>query len=75
MHEFILANLLFQVGAGTTLVLFASSAAVRELHRRRAVLMQGAAMHDTHTVVELPAAPRAPKLLRHVDLETRSEAA
>jgi hypothetical protein len=31
MHEFILANLLFHVGAGTALMLIASSAAIREL--------------------------------------------
>ena len=34
MHEFIFANLLFHVGAGTALILIASSTAIRELLRR-----------------------------------------
>jgi hypothetical protein len=75
MHEFILANLLFHVGAGTALMLIASSTAIRELHLRRASYIQGSTVHDTHTVIDLPSAPRAPKLLPRVSLETHSEAA
>lgn len=75
MHEFILANLMFHVGAGTALMLIASSTAIRELHLRRATPMHGATVHDPHTVINLPTAPGAPKRLPRVNLETRSEAA
>jgi hypothetical protein len=37
MNEFILANLLFQAGAGTVLVLIAGISAARQLHIRRSV--------------------------------------
>ena len=75
MHDFILANLLFHVGAGTALMLFASSSAIRELHLRRTSFIRGSTVHDSHTVIDLPTAPRAPKLLPRVSLEARSEAA
>ncbi|MBK7115500.1 MAG: hypothetical protein IPH71_05625 [Proteobacteria bacterium] len=75
MHEFIIANLLFHVAAGTTLMLLAAGSAALELNRRRSISTPGATVHDTHTVIELPVVPRAPKLAPRVDLEEQSEAA
>ncbi len=75
MHEFVVANLLFHVTAGTALMLVAAGSAALELRRRRSLSTYGANVHDTHTVIELPVVPRAPKLAQRMDLEEQSEAA
>jgi hypothetical protein len=75
MFEFILANLLFQVAAATALMLLASGSAARDLLFRRSIVLPESTSHEPGVVVDLPAAPRAPKLMPRVEVEAQSEAA
>jgi hypothetical protein len=74
MNEIVLANLLFQGGAATALLLVAGISATRQLHSRRPTRRFGIALPDSRTVVDLPAV-RATRSAQGMDIEAHSKAA
>jgi hypothetical protein len=72
MNEIILANLLFQVAAGTSLVLIAALGAAREL-RRRPVRIP-ASTTPSFNVLELRS-PHVSQRPARIEMEEQSEAA
>ncbi len=73
MNEIIIANLLFQAGAATLLMLVAGISAARQLHDRKPVAGFGSAPQESR-VVDLPA-PRVARVAKSASVETHSEAA
>ena len=74
MNELIVANVLFQAGAGMALMLVAGIAAARQLHGRRSVRHYAMVAQDACTVIELPA-QRGARLAARTGDEAQPEAA
>lgn len=74
MNELIVANVFFQAGAGTLLMLVGASSALRDIGSRRAVRMQELPRAAAGSVVELTPTRVARCALRD-QAEVQSEAA